>query len=59
MVGLGDYSLLKAEDFNFSVSYDEIQSAAPNLKIKILKQPPYITDLKSLPEVAEYIIEKR
>ncbi len=57
-VGLGRYELIKVEDFELFVSYDDISEKEPVLAVKVKKMPAGVKSLKIFPDYVEYLIEK-
>ncbi len=59
LTGLKTFALIKPEDFQAFVSWEEIGAQAPVLKIRIRKQPVSVKALKISPEHVEYLIERK
>jgi hypothetical protein len=56
-VSLSRFSEIKPEDFKLIVTYNEIVEGKQRLKVFIESTPPFLYDLKIVPEELEYLIE--
>jgi hypothetical protein len=56
-VSLSRFSEIKPEDFKLIVTYNEIVQGKQKLKVFIESTPPFLYDLKIVPEELEYLIE--
>ena len=57
LVGLSRFKEIQPEDFTLTVSFADISSGKPRLKIVSESTPDFLYDLKILPEEIEYLIE--
>lgn len=59
-VSLDDYKLITADDFEVGISYLDIYGSESNsAELKLLRAPSWVSGVKIVPEVVEYIIEKQ
>jgi hypothetical protein len=58
LVGLSQFSEIRPDNFNFAVSYTDIEKGAQRLPVRKLSVPPFLYDVSVNPEEVEYLIEK-
>lgn len=57
LVGLSHFPDISPEDFQFSVSFEDIHNGKQLLKVTAESTPAYLYDLKITPEEIEYLIQ--
>ncbi len=57
-VGFSKYKTVYKEQFSVVADYETIKNGEKRLSLKLMSKPTYISDVKIVPKVVDYIIEK-